>query len=97
MTITRMTLLTLILLLGIIRNTSAQDKFDFAIAYIDINKIVVIENNQSVQKIDIPKRNGESYEQTTLLLNQVSKMTESGWEVISINGYACFYLKRKRN
>jgi len=75
---------------------NAQDQYDFAEVFIDAQaKIHIIQNKKSDKIIDPEKRSTDSYGLSERFLNQLSKMTADGWEVITITQGGMAYLKRK--
>ncbi|MBL7801291.1 MAG: hypothetical protein JNL95_11240 [Chitinophagales bacterium] len=101
------TLLILIFIFGLQIGLQAQDKYEFATVSIITNKasvgvgnvdaIYVTTSEKGIEKIETQwKRCNNFLLDLTPLLNHIKKMTDDGWEVITVDKEV-FYLKRKRN
>ena len=97
------TIITALLMFAAVSGAVAQEKWEYAMIFIDPGGKLLIHkvNNTEHQSIKLESKFNNFYGQTQELLNQVSKATDEGWEVINASASTnisinIFYLKRKK-
>jgi hypothetical protein len=94
------TLLTAFFFFGLLTGLQAQDKFDFALAYLDYSKtqINVVQNDMPVKVIETGKKATDYNGLQERFLSTISQLTTDGWEVYNTtsNGTTFFYFLRKK-
>jgi len=89
-------LMAVFFLFGLLSAIQAQEKYDFAVVSVSSNKIRVLQNDQTEILIDTGKKPTDVYGNMERLLSQVSKMTEQGWELITVSNGWDYFLKQKK-
>ena len=97
------TLLTTLFFLATL-TTKAQDKYDFALVYLDLTKqnvtIHIVQNDVAEKVIETGKKFYDNSGHMERQLHAISQMTTEGWELTDItnfNGIPFYYLRRKKN
>lgn len=86
-------LLGLLFTLSLGLKAQSQDKYEYAQLFIWMKNIIVLHSNAPMEKI--PLKNSDIVESRQEPLQILEKMTDTGWELISIDGLV-YHLKRKK-
>ena len=95
------TLLVFMLFFGLVSTINAQDNSEFAVVVKAIgfgktDGIYVYCSGKEVEYFEVNWEKVNGFFDFTPYLNKIQKMSEEGWEVITIDDGFC-YLKRKKN
>ncbi len=97
----RMSILIGLLIFGLQTTLKAQDKYEFAkvyavAGYTKLDGIYVMISGKEMEWIEVKwKILYKYYTDYTPLLNYIQKMSDEGWEVITVDT-GTYYLKRKK-
>jgi hypothetical protein len=95
------TMIAALLMLATVGGVVAQEKWEYAKVFawtggLNANGIYVTISGKEAERIEVDWKAVNKYVQdVTPFLNYIEKMTEEGWEVITVDS-GTYYLKRKK-